>query len=140
MTPTMETALFIHYCDLATVPHEKYSNQNPFLMSVLQNSSEVAAEQAVRTYYRRHRNSDINFDNAQQWSEYGRNLATLADAQSRHQTTTTGASFVKASRPPSKLSTQADLEKLEDIIEKLEYQVAGVMFVVSDNIHSRRKY
>jgi hypothetical protein len=139
MEHNMDTALFIHHCDLATVPDEKYSNQNPFLMSLLQDQSEVAAEQAVRTY-RRHRNSDINFDNAQQWSEYGRNLATLADAQSRHQTTTTGASFVKASRPPSKLSTQADLEKLEDIIQKLEYQVEGVMFVVSDKIHSRRKY
>jgi hypothetical protein len=140
MTPTMQTYLFMSHCELATVPPEKDSNQTPFLMSLLQDQSEVAAEQAVRTYHRRHHNGRIGFDNAPQWSKYGQNLATLADARCRHQTTTTGASFEKATRPPSKFTTQADLKNLEDIIEQLEDQIEGVMFVVSDGSHSCLNY
>jgi hypothetical protein len=38
---------------------------------------------------------------------------------------------------PSKINTWADLKELKDVIKNLEYQIEGVMFVVSDNIYSR---
>jgi hypothetical protein len=38
---------------------------------------------------------------------------------------------------PSKINTWADLKELKDVMKNLEYQIEGVMFVVSDNIYSR---
>ena len=55
------------------------------------------------------------------------------DAYSRYQQETGGseASFVAAPRPPTEINTEEDLAELDDVIEKLELDAEGVMFVVS---------
>jgi hypothetical protein len=149
--PSMDTASFIEHCHLATVPRMNPCDQDPFLLGLLQNESEVAAKDAVETFYQEHRydtrpryNADrpqwrtrydrLDSDTAEQMSEYGQNLATLADTLSRHRTATTGGEYEKAPQLPT------DPGELKDVIKQLEYQLEGVMFVVSVNFHSCRKY